>query len=167
VNPPLRGRRDREALVQGLRDGVIDAVATDHAPHPRDQKTGDLAAAAPGIAGLETALATCLTLGGMSGDWIPVLLERLTAGPHRVLGEAAPARLPRLRVGETATCVLFDPAAEWVVGEVTGQSLSTNTPLHGVRLRGRVLLTLSDGRIAHHDEHNLPWPAHLVGSAGG
>jgi dihydroorotase len=167
VNPPLRGRRDREALVQGLRDGVIDAVATDHAPHPRDQKTGDLAAAAPGIAGLETALATCLTLGGMSGDWIPVLLERLTAGPHRVLGEAAPARLPRLRVGETATCVLFDPAAEWVVGEATGQSLSTNTPLHGVRLRGRVLLTLSDGRIAHHDEHNLPWPAHLVGSAGG
>ena len=142
-------------------------MATDHAPHPRDQKTGDLAAAAPGIAGLETALATCLTLGGMSGDWIPVLLERLTAGPHRVLGEAAPARLPRLRVGETATCVLFDPAAEWVVGEATGQSLSTNTPLHGVRLRGRVLLTLSDGRIAHHDEHNLPWPAHLVGSAGG
>jgi dihydroorotase len=167
VNPPLRGQRDREALVQGLRDGVIDAVATDHAPHPMDQKTGDLAAAAPGIAGLETALATCLTLGGMSGDWIPVLLERLTAGPHRVLGEAAPARLPRLRVGETATCVLFDPAAEWVVGEATGQSLSTNTPLQGVRLRGRVLLTLSDGLIAHHDEHNLPWPAHLVGSAGG
>ena len=99
VNPPLRGRRDRDALIQGLRDGVIDAVATDHAPHRMDQKIGDVAAAAPGITGLETALATCITLGGMSGDWIPVLLERLTAGPHRVLGEAAPARLPRLRVG--------------------------------------------------------------------
>ncbi|HEY8675736.1 MAG TPA: dihydroorotase [Candidatus Dormibacteraeota bacterium] len=167
VNPPLRGESDRDALIQGLRDGVIDAVASDHAPHRMDQKIGAVAAAAPGITGLETALATCITLGGMSGDWIPVLLERLTAGPHRVLAGAAPRREPRLRVGEAATCVLFDPASEWTVGESAGHSLSRNTPLRGIRLRGRVLLTISDGVIAHQDEHRLPGRAQLVETAGG
>ena len=167
VNPPLRAERDRDALIQGLREGVIDAVATDHAPHRADQKRGDLAAAAPGMIGLETALATCITLGGMHGDWIPVLLERLTTGPHRVLGEVASARPPRLRVGEPATCVLFDPAAEWTVGESAGFSLSKNTPLRGTRLRGRVMLTISDGGIVHHDDSLLPWPAQLVEAAGG
>jgi dihydroorotase len=162
VNPPLRTERDRDALIQGLRDGVIDAVATDHAPHRMNQKSGDAAAAAPGMTGLETALATCITLGGMSGDWIPVLLERLTAGPHRVLGDTVPRREPRLRVGETATCVLFDPAAEWTVAAAGGHSLSQNTPLRGVPLRGRVLLTLSGGVVAHHDEQRLPWPSPLL-----
>ncbi|HWF58070.1 MAG TPA: dihydroorotase [Candidatus Dormibacteraeota bacterium] len=167
VNPPLRGEHDRRALIEGLRDGVIDAVATDHAPHRMDQKTGPMAAAAPGMTGLETALATCITLGGMGGDWIPVLVERLTAGPHRVLGGAAPPREPRLRVGETATCVLFDPAAEWTVGEPAPHSRSLNTPLLGVRLRGRVLLTIIDGVIAHQDESRLAWAAQLLEIAGG
>jgi len=167
VNPPLRGEHDRDALIQGLREGVIDAVATDHAPHRMDQKRGPDAAAAPGMTGLETALATCITLGGMHGDWIPVLLERLTTGPHRVLGAAAPAREPHLRVGEAATCVLFDPAAEWTVGEGAGYSLSRNTPLHGTRMRGRVMLTINDGVIVHHDESLLPWPSQLVEASGG
>jgi dihydroorotase len=167
VNPPLRGERDRDALIQGLRDGVIDAVATDHAPHRIEQKRGDLAAAAPGMIGLETALATCITLGGMHGDWIPVLIERLTTGPHRVLAGAAGSREPRLRVGEAATCVLFDPAAEWSVGDSAGFSLSHNTPLRGTRLRGRVLLTIHRGVVVHHDESLLPWPAQLVEAAGG
>jgi dihydroorotase len=167
VNPPLRGERDRRALIQGLREGVIDAVATDHAPHRTEEKSGPEGAAAPGMTGLETALATCITLGGMSGDWIPVLIERLTAGPHRVLGAAAPGREPRLRVGETATCVLYDPAAEWTVGESAGHSLSRNTPLRGIRLRGRVLLTISDGVIAHHDESRLAWATQLLETAGG
>jgi dihydroorotase len=167
VNPPLRMERDRDALIQALRDGVIDAVATDHAPHRMEQKRGEAAAAAPGMIGLETALATCITLGGMHGDWIPVLLERLTTGPHRVLGDAGTARPPRLRVGETATCVLFDPAAEWTVGESAGFSLSHNTPLRGTRLRGRVMLTINDGVIVHHDERLLPWPAQLVEAGGG
>ncbi len=165
VNPPLRGERDRHALIQALRDGVIDAVATDHAPHRMEQKNGDVALAAPGMIGLETALSTCMTLGGMHDDWIPVLLERLTTGPHRILGTSG--REPRLRVGEAATCVLFDPAAEWSVGEAPGFSLSRNTPLHGIRLRGRVLLTINDGVVVHHDEHLLPLPAQLVEAAGG
>jgi dihydroorotase len=167
VNPPLRGERDRDALIQGLRDGVIDAVATDHAPHRIDQKRGDIGSAAPGMIGLETALATCLTLGAMDGDWIPVLLERLTAGPHRVLGPAALQREPGLRVGEAATCVLFDPAAAWTVGDEPGFSRSCNTPLAGTQLRGRILLTMSDGVLVHHDEARLPFPAELVEAGGG
>ncbi len=147
-----------------MRDGVIDAVATDHAPHRMEQKRGDLAAAAPGMIGLETALAVCITLGGMHGDWIPVLLERMTTGPHRVLGPAVGGREPRLRVGEAATCVLFDPAAEWTVGESDGLlACRSNTPLRGTRLRGRVLLTISDGVIVHHEESLL----RLAGAAGG
>jgi dihydroorotase len=166
VNPPLRGESDRSALIQGLRDGVIDAVATDHAPHRMEQKRGEMAAAAPGMIGLETALATCITLGGMDGDWIPVLLRRLTAGPLAVLGGGVGLREPRLHVGEAATCVLFDPAAEWTVGDHALRSLSRNTPLWGTRLRGRVLLTLRDGVIAHHDTDLLPWPQ-LVEAARG
>ncbi|MDQ6847085.1 MAG: dihydroorotase [Candidatus Dormibacteraeota bacterium] len=166
VNPPLRAERDRDALIQGLREGVIDAVATDHAPHRADQKRGDPATTAPGMIGLETALAACITLGGMHGDWIPVLLERLTMGPHRILGDAVSGRPPRLRVGEAATCVLFDPAAEWTVGESSGFSLSQNTPLRGTRVRGRVMLTIRDGGIVHQDDSLLSWPAQLVEAAG-
>lgn len=167
VNPPLRTENDRIALIQALRDGVIDAVATDHAPHHVDHKCADLASAAPGMTGLETALATCITLGGMSGDWIPVLLERLTLGPHRVLAPGADLRQPRLRVGESATCVLFDPAAPWTVGEGHTHSRSRNNPLWGSRLNGRVLLTIADGVVAHHDSALLPWPSTLMEAASG
>lgn len=167
VNPPLRTEVDRVALIQGVRDGVIDAVATDHAPHHDREKGGDVGAAAPGMTGLETALATCITLGGMGGDWIPVLIERLTTGPQRVLGTAAGLREPRLRIGELATCVLFDPAAAWTVGEDGWHSRSRNTPLWGVRLRGRVLLTIAGGVIAHHDKAMAPWPLQLAEATNG
>jgi dihydroorotase len=167
VNPPLRTESDRRAIVQALRDGVIDAVATDHAPHPMREKTGDLAAAAPGMTGLETALATCITLGAMDGDWIPVLVERLTAGPHRVLGTASGVAEPRLRVGELATFTLFDPGAEWVVGDDAPRSRSRNTPLWGVRLRGRVLLTMVGGTVAYRDGWRSRWPSTLVEAVHG
>ncbi|MGD0834308.1 MAG: dihydroorotase [Candidatus Dormibacteria bacterium] len=158
VNPPLRSDVDRAALVQALRDGVIDAVATDHAPHRVEEKTLPYPAAAPGMIGLELALATCLTLGGMGGDWIPTLIERLTIGPYRVLGAASGVREPRLRIGEAATCVLFDPAAEWTVEPLHLRSGSQNTPLLGSRLTGRVLMTLVDGALIHHDRQRLAWP---------
>jgi dihydroorotase len=159
MNPPLRTERDREALIRALRDGVLDAVATDHAPHCAESKGDDLLSAAPGMIGLETAFAVCVTLGGMGGDWLPTLINRLTTGPHGVLGDAAPGRAPRLRIGETASCVLVDPAGEWTVGEVPGHSMSRNTPLLGVRLSGRILLTINAGATTHHDERFLPWPA--------
>lgn len=155
VNPPLRSEHDRNALVHALRDGLIDAVATDHAPHRRDAKGADYASAAPGMIGLETALAVCLTIGGMGGAWLPALVERLTAGPYRVLGGDSGLAEPRLRTGEPATCVVFDPDAEWVVGVEPSASRSRNTPLAGERLRGKVLLTVIDGRIAYHDAQRL------------
>lgn len=164
VNPPLRRERDRNALIAGVREGVIDAIATDHAPHREENKMGDPVHAAAGMTGLETALAVCITLGGFGGDWIPVLLERLTAGAHRVLGAGVGVRAPRLRVGELATCVLFDPAATWTVGETT-RSLSTNTPFRGQRLHGRVLLTLAEGRVAHRDVDRIPVATELAGAA--
>lgn len=167
VNPPMRAERDREALIQALRDGVIDSVATDHAPHRAESKGHDLAGAAPGMIGLESALAVCMTLGGMGGDWLPTLIDRLTTGPHGLLGDAAPGRAPRLRIGETASCVLVDPAGEWTVGEVGGHSMSRNTPFLGVRLSGRVLLTINEGATTHHDERFLPWPAPIAEASRG
>ena len=164
VNPPLRTDHDREALIQGLRDGVIDAVATDHAPQRVEEKALPYGRAAPGMIGLELALATCITLGAMGGDWTPTLVERLTIGPYRVLGQASGVREPRLRIGEAATCVLFDPAAEWTVEPAHLRSASQNTPLLGARLRGRVLMTLVDGALVHHDRQRLPWPATAAGA---
>jgi dihydroorotase len=156
VNPPLRGERDRTALVRALRDGVIEAVATDHAPHRAAEKSLGFDDAAPGMVGLETALATCLTIGGMGGEWLPTLVERMTTGPHRILGPNSGVPEPRLRIGEVATCTLFDPAAEWTVGEGEWQSRSRNTPLLGARLRGRVLLTIAGGRVIHQDSVRVP-----------
>jgi len=117
VNPPLRSERDRTALVRALREGLIEAVATDHAPHRAAEKSIGYDGAAPGMVGLETALATCLTIGGMGGEWLATLVERMTAGPYRILGSSAGIPEPRLRIGEPAMCTLFDPAAEWTVGE--------------------------------------------------
>jgi dihydroorotase len=156
VNPPLRTEEDRAALVHALRSGLIDAVATDHAPHRSVEKGDDYAAAAPGMVGLETALSACLTIGGMGGEWLAVLIHRLTAGPYRVLGPSAGAAEPRLRIGEPASCVLFDPDAQWVVGTEPPASKSANTPLMGERLRGKVLLTIAGGRVAYHDQARLP-----------
>ena len=155
VNPPLRTDHDREALVRALREGLIDAVATDHAPHTVGDKVGSYAEAAPGMIGLETALAACLTLGGMGGGWLPTLVERLTAGPYRVLGASAGLREPRLQAGEIADCVLFDPEEEWTVHSPQLRSLSRNTPLLGTTLRGRVLLTLVEGRVAYVNQTTL------------
>jgi dihydroorotase len=165
VNPPLRAERDRTALVRALRDGVIEAVATDHAPHRAAEKALGFDDAAPGMVGLETALATCLTIGGMGGQWLPALVERLTAGPHRILGPNSGVPEPRLRIGEAATCTLFDPSAEWTVGQGDWQSRSRNTPLLGARLRGTVLLTLVGGRVIHQDHARVPVIAGRV--AGG
>ena len=156
VNPPLRSERDRNALVRALRDGLIEAVATDHAPHRAAEKSRPYDDAAPGMIGLETALATCITIGGMGGEWLATLVERLTVGPHRILGPASGIPEPRLRIGEAATCTLFDPNTEWTVGEHPFQSRSRNTPLLGARLRGMVLLTIAGGRVIHHNPARVP-----------
>lgn len=149
VNPPLRSERDRQAVVQALREGIVDCVATDHAPHTVEDKSGDYADAAPGMIGLETAFAVCNTLGGMGGAWLPVLVERLTVGPWRALGSEAGFAEPRLRAGDRATLTVVDPDAEWVPSRGPMRSLSRNSPFLGLPLKGRVLLTLVDGAVAH------------------
>jgi dihydroorotase len=161
VNPPLRSERDRTALVQALREGLIEAVATDHAPHRAAEKSLPYDEAAPGMIGLETALATCITIGGMGGEWLPTLIERLTVGPHRILGPTSGVPEPRLRIGESATCTLFDPSTEWTVGEAPMYSRSRNTPLLGARLRGSVLLTMAGGRVIHQNPARVPIASEL------
>ena len=165
VNPPLRTERDRTALVRALRDGVIEAVATDHAPHRAAEKSLAYDDAAPGMVGLQTALATCITIGGMGGEWLATLVDRLTVGPHRILGTGSGIPEPRLRIGEAATCTLFDPSAEFTVGQRDWYSRSRNTPLLGATLRGTVLLTIAAGRVIHQDPVRVPLDAERVASA--
>ena len=144
VNPPLRTEDDRAALVDGLRDGTIDCVATDHAPHARDEKDVPFEVAPMGTTGLETAFAALhseLVLGGVLG--LGLLVERMTAG-GALLGELT----PRIAPGEPANVTLVDPRARWQVGEAGYESRSENSCLAGATLTGRVLLTVAAGRVA-------------------
>ncbi len=146
MNPPLRTEVDRLALVEGLLDGTLDCIATDHAPHARHEKDVPFEEAPFGVTGLETAFAalhTFLVVPGTVG--LATLLERMSAGPARALG----LPLPRLRVGEPANIVQIDPGAEWEVREDGFQSLSVNTWLLGRTLRGAVVRTVADGRLVH------------------
>jgi len=154
VNPPLREKADVEAVRQGLADGTLDAVATDHAPHAREDKEVEWAAAPPGMLGLETALGLVLTELVEPG-WLSLAqaVERLTAGParcRRLPGHGGP-----LEAGTPANLTAFDPAARWTVDRAALASRARNTPYHGRELRGRVVhvllrgaFTVRDGRAA-------------------
>lgn len=143
VSPPLRGDEDLEALVEGLRDGTIDAVATGHAPQSRVEKEVEYGVAAPGISGLETALALVLTLVHRGELDLVTLVAKLTEGPAGVLGRS-PATL---RPGSRADIVIFDPEQLWEVDAAAFASRGRNTPLHGQRLKGRVMLTMAAGKV--------------------
>jgi dihydroorotase len=152
VNPPLRPLADVRACVEGLADGTIDAIATDHAPHAIEDKLCEFDLAAFGISGLETALALCLTLTGDVGVQghapLQLLIERLTAGPVRALGLArfVPG-LGSLAEGAPGDVLVFDPEAEWVVEPERFASKGKNTPLAGRTLRGKVVATVYGGRV--------------------
>ena len=148
VNPPLRTRRHVEALVQALRDGVIDAIATDHAPQTIMDKQVTFDAAAYGFSGLETALGALMTLVHAGQLDLDMVVQRLTQGPLAVLGDRY-THLANLSQGTTADVVLFDPDKEWVVRSDEFASKGKNTPLDGVTLKGRVLATIADGRLVH------------------
>ena len=145
VNPPLRTRQDAEALIAGLRDGVIDVIVTDHAPLTITEKLTTYDEASFGISGLETALGALLALVHRGELSLELLVERLTLGPVKLLGEEY-RHLATLRQGTTADIVLFDPHQEWVVRGAEFASKGKNTPLEGVTLRGRVVATLAGGR---------------------
>ena len=147
MNPPLRAEADRLALVDALRSGVIDCVATDHAPHARDEKEVPFEQAPMGTTGLETAFAaihTALVVPGVLP--LALVVERMTA-PTALLGLPVPTIAP----GAPANLALVDLAAEWEVGEDGYESRSENCCFAGRTLRGRVLLTLADGAVAHRE----------------
>jgi dihydroorotase len=142
VNPPLPSREDALALLRGVEDGAIDAIATDHAPHPPERTLVEFAEASPGIIGLETALsvglaaveAGCLSMLG--------LLAALSTRPAALIGEER-----GLQPGAEADLVIFDPAGHWDVRRETLSSRSSNTPLLGMSLPGVVRLTVAGGRV--------------------
>jgi dihydroorotase len=145
MNPPLRGEADRQALIEGLRDGTIDCVATDHAPHAAEEKEVPFEQAAMGVTGLETAFAalhTELVLPGTIG--LDLLIERMAGG-------AAPFGLdrPSLAPGSEANVALCDLGAEWTVGEEGYESRSENSWCAGRKLTGRVQMTLAGGQVAY------------------
>ena len=142
----MRSQQDVEALVEGLAEGVIDCIATDHAPHELTSKQVSYQEAAFGISVLETALGSGLRLVHQGRLSLDVLVERLTAGPARVLGPDF-IDLATLRPGTPADIVLFDPDREWAVDPNDFESKGKNTPLEGTTLRGRVALTMVEGRV--------------------
>ncbi len=148
VYPPLRSRADVDALVEALADGTIDCIATDHAPHDAASKQVTYQDAAFGISALETALGSALELFHQGRIALPTLVERLTAGPARVLGpDYAP--LASLAPGTPADIVLLDPQFEWTVDASKFASKGKNTPLDGAKLRGRALATIAQGQIVY------------------
>ncbi|MDP2674545.1 MAG: dihydroorotase [Dehalococcoidia bacterium] len=148
VSPPLRTPEDAAACLEGLLDGTIDCIATDHAPHAIEDKLCEFDHAAFGISGLETAFALCLTLVHDGRLALPSLIERLTAGPVRTLGlDRHVEGIGTLSPGAPADVALIDPEAEWTVEPERFASKGKNTPLAGRTLRGRVVATLYGGRV--------------------
>ena len=145
VNPPLRTPEDVEAVRQGLADGTIDVVATDHAPHPLEDKDCEWAVAAMGMTGLETALSVVQQAMVETGllDWAGVA-DRMSVRPARIGRVAGQGR--RLAAGEPANLVLVDPAVRRVVDPATMASAGRNTPFRGRELPGRVVATVLRGR---------------------
>jgi dihydroorotase len=144
MNPPLRSADDRAALVAGLRDGTISCVATDHAPHARQEKDVPFEEAPFGVTGLETAFAALNThLVGAGLLTLETLLERMSAGPARAFGFEP----PRIAVGATANLVLLDTDSAWRVSEDGFRSRSVNSWLLGQTLKGKVRLTVAAGRV--------------------
>jgi dihydroorotase len=144
VNPPLSARDDALALLAGIADGSIDAIATDHAPHPAERKLVPFGEAAPGLIGLETALSLGLAAVESGRLVLGTLVAALSTRPASIIGEER-----SLGVGSPADLVLFDPAARWRVERETLASASSNTPLLGMQLQGVVRLTVAGGRVTY------------------
>jgi dihydroorotase len=147
MNPPLRSAADRDAMIEAILDGVVDAIATDHAPHAMHEKEVEFERAPNGITGLETALGLCLRY--LHCDLkMPLgrVLSLLSAQPAAVLGLKGRGTLA---VGSCADAVIFDPKAEWVYRAAEGKSKAKNTPFEGWTMQGKVRWTICEGRVAY------------------
>ena len=150
VNPPLRTRADVEAIIEGLKDGTIDAIATDHAPHSAEEKAKALTEAPSGMVGLETALGVTLTYLYHTKEMpLSDILRKMTINPACIL------RLPtkgRLSIGADGDMVIFDPAEEWTVDPERFASKGRNTPFAGKKLKGKVKYTIVGGKVVYQDK---------------
>ncbi len=144
VNPPLTTRTDAAALFEAVEDGTVDAIATDHAPHPPERTVVPFAEAAPGMIGLETALSLGLAAVGAGRLSLTSLVAALSTRPAAIVGERR-----ALSVGSMADVVVFDPTARWRVEPSALASASRNTPLLGMELPGVVRLTIAEGRTTY------------------
>jgi dihydroorotase len=146
MNPPLRGEDDRMAILEGLQDGTIDAIACDHAPHEAYVKRCEFAAAANGIIGLQTSLPLSLSL--LAGGKIPTsrLVEMLSTGPARILGLRGKGSLAP---GADADATVIDPDEEWEFRTEDILSRSKNSPFIGWKMRGRAVATICGGKVRH------------------
>lgn len=144
VNPPLRSEEDRQAIIEGLRDGTIDCIATDHAPHTQAEKELEFARAPSGMTGLETALSLVIMelINHQHFSWLEVI-EKLTINPARILKE----ELGRLKPGLPADLAIIDPEKRWRYTEAKVKSLSRNSPLLNKELKGKVVGLIINGEI--------------------
>ena len=147
VNPPLPSREDALALLAGVADGTVDAIATDHAPHPPERKAVEFASAAPGMIGLETGLGIGLASVASGRLELMTLIAALSTRPAQLIGESR-----SLAEGEPADLVVFDARQTWRVTEEALASRSANTPLLGLDLPGVVRLTVAGGRVTYAHE---------------
>ena len=150
VNPPLRTAKDIKGIIAGLKDGTIDAIATDHAPHSAEEKARPLAKAPSGMIGLETSLAITLTELYHTGRMkLPDLIRRMTYNPASIL------RLPtkgRLSLGSDADITIFDPEEEWTIDPAQFASKARNTPFAGRKVKGKVKYTIVGGEIIYQEK---------------
>ena len=146
VNPPLRTSADVDGIIAGLKDGTIDAIVTDHAPHSEEEKARPLEQAPSGMVGLETSLGVTLTqlyhTGRMS---LSDILKKMTAAPAAILGQSKGI----LTVGADADITIFDPDERWTVRPEEFASKGRNTPFAGMQLRGRVKYTIVGGAVVY------------------
>jgi dihydroorotase len=142
MNPPLRSEEHVQAIIEGLKDGTIDAIATDHAPHSVEEKEVEFDAAPFGIIGLETALGLIIQHLVKPGilNWRQVV-EKLSLNPYRILGLSA----PKIQIGEMANLTIIDPEANWTVDKTKFKSRSRNTPFDGWKLSGRIFGVMNNG----------------------
>jgi len=149
VNPPLRGKSDKEALIEGLIDGTIDAIATDHAPHSSVEKEVEFDCAAPGMLGFETAVPLVLELVRAKHLTPLEAIEKMTIGPARAFGLAHGL----IAEGHVADLALIDPALTWRLEASDSFSKSRNSPFYGYEMQGRTVMTLVDGWIKYDRNH--------------
>jgi len=151
VNPPLRTAGDVEALIKALNDGTTDIIATDHAPHTVADKSLPMSEAPFGISGLETAFGNLMGLVYAEKVSIETLITKLTAAPASLLGDRF-GKLGVLAFGAVGDVVIFDPSKEWVVEPDIFASKGRNTPLAGRTLKGKVVATVSRGKLVYKDD---------------